>query len=125
MGLKFQNPNFNILHKIASWNKQKWPNIELITWSGLPRQKGSLFDGKALKMINYVCKKISDQMEPSQPVFIIPSQLGKHVSPLHKMSLGVGQPVLGLHILRNLAEEEINMVAINTSKMGPIICVNS
>ena len=64
-------------------------------------------------------------MEPSQPVFIIPSQLGKHVSPLNKMSIGVGQPVLGLHILRNLAEEEINMVAINTSKMGPIICVNS
>ena len=24
MGLKFQNPNFNILCKIAFWNKQKW-----------------------------------------------------------------------------------------------------
>ena len=64
-------------------------------------------------------------MEPSQPVFIIPSQLGKHASPLHKMSVEVGQPVLGLHIFRNVAEEKIKMVAENMSKRGPIICVNS
>ena len=37
MGLKFQNPNLNILRKIAFWNKQKWLNKELITWRGLPR----------------------------------------------------------------------------------------
>ena len=64
-------------------------------------------------------------MEPSQPVFIIPSQCGKHASPLYyKMSIEVGQYVLGLHIFRNLAEEII-MAAVNMSKRGPIICVNS
>ena len=36
MGLKFQNPSFNILSKIAFWNKQKWLNKELIIWSALP-----------------------------------------------------------------------------------------
>ena len=76
-------------------------------------------------MINFICKKISDWMEPSQPVFIIPSQLGKHASPLHKMSNEVGQPILGLHIFRDLAEEKINMVAVNMSKREPIICANS
>ena len=49
MGLKFQNPSFNILCKIAFWNKQKWLNKELIIWDGLPRQKDSLFDGTPLK----------------------------------------------------------------------------
>ena len=63
-------------------------------------------------------------MEPSQPVFIIPSQCGKHASPLYKMSIEVGQSVLGLYIFRNLAEEII-MAAVNMSKRGPIICVNS
>ena len=37
MVLKFPNPNFNILCKIAFWNKQKWLTKELILWSGLPR----------------------------------------------------------------------------------------
>ena len=41
------------------------------------------------------------------------------------MSMEVGQPVLGLHMFRNLAEEEINMAAVNMSKTGPMICVNS
>ena len=31
---------------------------------------------------------------------------------------------LGLHIFRNLAENKINMAAVNTSKSGLIICVN-
>ena len=35
MVLKFQNHIFNILYKIAFWNKQKWLNKELIIWSGL------------------------------------------------------------------------------------------
>ena len=63
-------------------------------------------------MINFISKKISDGMKPSQPVFIIPSQLGKHASPLHKMSIEVDQPVLGLHIFMNLAEEKVNMIAV-------------
>ena len=64
-------------------------------------------------------------MEPSQPAFIIPSHVGKHARPLHKMSIEVGQPILGLHIFRNHAEEEINIAAVNMSKWGPIVCVNS
>ena len=55
-------------------------------------------------------------MEPSQPAFIRPSQLGMHASPLHKMSVEVGQSVFGLHIFRNIAEEKINMVAVEMSK---------
>ena len=76
-------------------------------------------------MIVFICKKISDQMEPSQHLFIIPRQLGKHASTLHKMSIVVGQPVPGLHIFRNVTEEKINLVAVNMSKRGPIISVNS
>ena len=49
MGLKFRNPSFSILWKIAFWNKQKWLNKELIIWSKLLRQKGSMFGGTALK----------------------------------------------------------------------------
>ena len=64
-------------------------------------------------------------MEPSWPAFIIPSQLSKHASPLHKMATEVGQPILDLHKFRNLAEEKINMVPVNMSKREPIICVNS
>ena len=64
-------------------------------------------------------------MEPSQPAFIITSQLGNQASSLHKMSVEVAQPVFGLHIFRNLEEEETNMAAVNMSKRGSIICVNS
>ena len=64
-------------------------------------------------------------METSQPVFIIPSQLGKHASPIHELSVEMGQPALGLHIFRNLKEEEINRAAVNMSKRGSTICVNS
>ena len=65
MDLKFQNPSFNILCKIALWNKQMWLSKELIIWSRLPRQKDSRFNGAALKMINFIYKKISDWMEPN------------------------------------------------------------
>ena len=37
MSLKFQNPSFNILCKIAFWNKQNWLNKKLTIWSELPR----------------------------------------------------------------------------------------
>ena len=46
--------------------------------------KRQVFDGTVFEIINFICKKISDWMEPSQPVFIKPSQLGKHASPLLK-----------------------------------------
>ena len=48
-----------------------------------------------------------------------------HASTLLKMPVEMGQPVFGLHMFRNLAEEKINMAAVNMSKRGPIICVNS
>ena len=70
--------------------------------------------------------KTSDCMEPSQHIHSPTS--GSCVSMLahfNKMSIQVGQPVRGLHIFRNLAKEEINRAAINMSKSGPIICVNS
>ena len=37
MNLKFQNPSFNILCKIAFWNMQKMLNKKLIIWSRLSR----------------------------------------------------------------------------------------
>ena len=64
-------------------------------------------------------------MEPSYSAFIMPSQLRKHASLLHKIPIEVDQPVLGLHKFRNLEEERINMAAVTMSKRGPIICVNS
>ena len=33
ISLKFKNHSFNVLWKIAFWNKQKWLNRELIIWS--------------------------------------------------------------------------------------------
>ena len=41
------------------------------------------------------------------------------------MAVEMGQPVLGLHVFRNLAEEKIYMAAVNMSKRGPASCVNS
>ena len=60
------------------WHNQKWLNKELIIWSRLPREKGKkavCLEGQSLKMINLICKKIADRMEPSQPAFTILSQL--------------------------------------------------
>ena len=34
------------------------------------------------KMINFICEKISDRMEPNEPAFIILCQLGRLASPL-------------------------------------------
>ena len=49
--------------------------------------------GQPWKMINSIRKKISDCMEPSQPTFIPPSQLGRHADSLLQMPIQVGQPV--------------------------------
>ena len=68
---------------------------------------------------------IHDRIELSYSASIIRSQLDKHASPLHKMAIEMGQPVLGLHVFRNLAEEKIYMAAVNMLKRGPIICANS
>ena len=37
VGLKSENPNFEILCKIAFCDKQKWLNKKLIKWSGLAK----------------------------------------------------------------------------------------
>ena len=60
------------------WNNQKWLNKELMIWSLLPTEKGkkaTYLEGQPLKMINLICTKIADHMEPSQPAFTILSQL--------------------------------------------------
>ena len=64
-------------------------------------------------------------MELSYSAFIIPSQLGKHANPLHRIPIEVGQPVLGLHIFRNFTEEKIDLAPVHMSIRGLIICVNS
>ena len=48
-------------------------------------------------------------------------------SPSSASSAGLllGQPVLGLHIFRNLKEKKRKMAPVNMSKIGPIIFVNS
>ena len=75
---KFQNPDFNILRKIAFWNKQKGLNEELILWRRWPCKRDSLFSGTAWKNgKSFIRKKISDYMEPSQPTLSIPSQPSK------------------------------------------------
>ena len=76
-------------------------------------------------MINFICKKISDQMEPGQPAFTIPASLIAFIAHFHKIPMEVGHSALGLHIFGNLTEEKINMASLNMSKRGPIFCVNS
>ena len=66
-------------------------------------KKTACLMGKPRKMINVICKKISDWMEPSQPAFTIPSQHGRLASHFHKIPIEVGQPGLGLHIFRNFS----------------------
>ena len=75
---KFQTPSFIILREIASRNKQKWLNEELLIWSRLPKWKG----GTSFKNYEINLKKISDRLELSQPAFTIPSQPGKDACPL-------------------------------------------
>ena len=131
MGLKFQNPSFNNLCKIALWIKQKWLSEELIIWSGLPRWKDCLYDGTALKNDKFHLQENfwSDGTESAcihhlQSAFNI-SLHSPLLAQFHKIPIEVGQPVLGLDIFRNFTEEKINMAPVNMSKSGPIICVNS
>ena len=70
MKVKFQNTNFNIFGKITFWSKQKWINKELIIWVW-PVKQDSPFNAK---MISFICIKISDQVKPREPAFIIAGQ---------------------------------------------------
>ena len=70
MGLKFQNPSFNTLFKIAFWKKQKRLNKELIIWNGV-----ACLMEQPCKMINSIWKKIFDRLEPIQPAFTMLGQL--------------------------------------------------
>ena len=45
-------------------------------------KKTACLIGQRRKMIKFICKKISDWMELSQPAFTIPSQLGRLDRPL-------------------------------------------
>ena len=91
-----------------------------------PGKKTACLMGQPWKVINFICENISDQMEPSQSAFTIhqASSAGL-LSHFHKIQIKVGQPVLGLHILRNLTEQEINMAPVSMCKSGTIICVNN
>ena len=48
MSSKFQNPGFNILCKIAFWNKQKWLNKELIGGTAFKNDKFHLQENFSL-----------------------------------------------------------------------------
>ena len=42
-----------------------------------PGKKAACLVGQPCKILNFVCKKFYDLMEPKQPAFTIPSQVGK------------------------------------------------
>ena len=64
-------------------------------------QVKSLPGGTALKMINFIYKKISDRMQQSQPAFTTnlhspsPASLVSMLAYFHKMPILVGQAVKG------------------------------
>ena len=63
-------------------------------------------------MKNFVYKKGSDRIEPSQPSFIIPASSLSMPTHFHKMPIQVGQPVEGERMLfwactyRNITEKK-------------------
>ena len=69
--------------------------------------------GQPKKILNFISKRISDHMEPSQPTFTNPSQSGKGADslpyncnpggPAHQIRENI---VLGLHKCGNLAEKK-------------------
>ena len=68
MDLKFQNPSFNILCKIAFWNKKTIISSWISSWSygaGCPGKRAACFVEQPSKMINFFSKKISNRMELS------------------------------------------------------------
>ena len=70
MSLKFQNPSFSILCKIAFWSKQKWLKKKQIIWSRLPRLKDSLFGGTAWKNDESHLQEIFRQLG-TEPAYIL------------------------------------------------------
>ena len=67
--------------------------------------------GQPGKKINFISKKISDHMEPSQSAFPI---TGQHNCNPSGPALSTRQNVaLGLHIFRDLEETTIKMAAVN------------
>ena len=83
-------------------------------------------------MINFICKNISDGMDPNQPALIIPSQLNSSAGALPKntnpggLTCQMRQDVaLGLQIFRNLVEKVVHGSSKRQNVSEPIICVNS
>ena len=82
MDLKFKEHSFTFCAKYHSGkSKSGWMSSWFYGASGLDKKTACLI-GKSWKWINFICKKISDRMEHSHPVFIIHSQLSKLASPL-------------------------------------------
>ena len=70
--------------------------------------------GQPGKKINFISKKISNHMEPSQPAFPITGQPFSHNCNPSGPALSTRQNVaLGLHIFRDLEETTIKMAAVN------------
>ena len=81
MSLKFQNPSFNILCKITLWKSKVGWIRSWLYGASCSGEKAACLVGQSWKMINLICRKMSDRKEPTQPVFANTNQRGKHVSP--------------------------------------------
>ena len=58
-------------------------------------------------MMNFICEKISDQIEPSSILHSpSPTSSVSLLANFHKIPIEVDEPALGFHIIKNLAEEK-------------------
>ena len=97
-----------------------------------PGKKAACFVEQPWKMINFICKEVSDSIEAAS--LHSPSQASS-VSMLvhfHKTTIQMGQPIKKDRMLfwagtyLGISQKKINMAAVNMSNLsGPIICVNS
>ena len=54
MGLKFQNPNFKTLSKLAFWNKQKWLSQDYVEQDAHVKRQSVWWDSRE-KMLSFIC----------------------------------------------------------------------
>ena len=96
IGLKFQNPSYNTSCKTAFWNKQKRLNKEFIIWSGLSKEKSSLFDRTALRNDKFSFPR-KFLIAWNRTCLHLPSPVSSVsiLAYLNIMSIQMGQPVGG------------------------------
>ena len=89
--LQLHNSSFSILFKIASMNKcgriRSW-----LYGAACPGKKAAYLVGWPWKMVNFICKEISDCVDQSLHSTSSASSVNVLVQ-LHKMPIQVGQPV--------------------------------